>query len=79
MIMALKVGKIIAAVAPKVFKIVKNLKSKDGGEGKINVKKIFQDGSIDLFKVAIVIIVFLAIFGVVTWETVEKAMQFLGG
>ncbi len=78
MIMALKIGKIISVIAPKVFKIVKNLKSKDGGEGNFNMKLLGKDVAIDLFRVAIVLIVLLAAFGIVSWESVEKAIQYLG-
>lgn len=78
MIMALKIGKIISIVAPKIFKVVKNLKSKDGGEGNFNVKLLGKDVAVDLFRAAIVIIVLLAVFGIVSWESVEKAMEYLG-
>jgi len=68
--------KIISLLAPKIFKVIKNLKSKEGGEGKFNLKLLGKDMAIDLFKVAIVIIVLLAVFGIIDWETVEKAMEY---
>jgi len=70
--------KIISILAPKIFKLIKNLKSKDGGEGKLNVKLLGQDVAIDLFRVGLVIVVLLAVFGVVDWETVEKASEYFG-
>jgi len=76
MIMALP--KIISILAPKIFKVIKNLKSKDGGEGKLNVKLLGQDVAIDLFRVGLFIVVLLAVFGVVDWETVEKASEYFG-
>ena len=76
MIMALP--KIISILAPKLFKVIKNLKSKDGGEGKLNVKLLGQDVAIDLFRVGMFIVVLLAVFGVIDWETVEKASEYFG-
>ncbi len=76
MIMAL--GKLISVLAPKIFKVIKNFKSKDGGVGKLNVKLLGQDVAIDLFRVGLFIVVLLAVFGVVDWETVEKASEYFG-
>jgi len=76
MIMALP--KILSVIAPKIFKVIKNLKSKAGGEGKINLKLFGQDIAVDLFRVGIFIVVLLAVFGVIDWETVEKAYKYFG-
>ncbi len=76
MIMALP--KLISILAPKIFKVIKNLKSKDGGEGKLNLKLFGQDIAVDLFRVGIFIVVLLAVFGVIDWETVEKAAGYFG-
>ncbi len=76
MIMALP--KIISILAPKIFKLIKNLKSKEGGEGKLNVKLLGQDVAIDFFRVGLFIVVLLAVFGVIDWETVEKASEYFG-
>ena len=70
--------KILSVIAPKIFKVIKNLKSKAGGEGKINVKLFGQDVAVDLFRVGIFIVVLLAVFGVIDWETVEKAYKYFG-
>jgi len=71
-------GKLISVLAPKIFKVIKNLKSRAGGEGKLNVKLLGQDVVIDLFRVGIFIVVLLAVFGVVDWDTVEKASEYFG-
>ncbi len=75
--MAIKIGKVISALAPKVFKVIKNLKSKEGGEGNFNMKLLGKDVAVDLFKIAIVLVVLLAVFGMITWENVEKAAEYL--
>ena len=65
MIMTLKIGKLIAKIAPKVFKTIKNL------------KLLGKDVAIDLFKLALVITVILAVLGVIPWDTVDKAFEYL--
>ncbi len=72
------IGKIISVLAPKIFKLIKNLKSKEGGEGKLNVKLLGQDVAVDLFRVGLFIVALLAVFGVIDWETVEKASEYFG-
>jgi len=72
--------KIISILAPKIFKVIKNLKSKAGGEGKFNLKLLGQDIAIDLTVIAgasIIIIIFLAVLGIISWETLEKAIPYL--
>jgi len=69
---------ILSVIAPKIFRVIKNLKSKAGGEGKINLKLFGQDVAVDLFRVGIFIVVLLAVFGVIDWETVEKAYKYFG-
>lgn len=69
-LMGLKLKTIITTVSS----IVRNLKSAKGGHGKINTGMIFKDGMLDLFKVAVVVLVLLAAFGVIDKETVEWAV-----
>ena len=75
MIMALP--KIIGVLAPKLFKVIKNLKSKEGGEGKFNVKLLGKDIAVDLFRVGILILVLLTAVGVIKIEMLEKLVPFL--
>jgi len=69
---------IITAIAPKIFKVIKNLRSKEGGEGNFNMKLLGKDIAIDIVKIALIVIVLLTLFGVISWEDASKAKEFLG-
>jgi len=75
MIMALP--KIISILAPKIFKVIKNLRSKEGGEGSFNMKLLGKDIAVDIVKVALIVIVLLALFGVISFEDAEKAKDLI--
>ncbi len=75
MIMALP--KIISILAPKIFKVIKNLKSKEGGKGNFNMKLLGKDIAIDVAKIALIgLLIYALITG--NWEAAEKGKEFLG-